>query len=132
MKYFFVLIIGMLILSACSGYSPSNKDVVNSHGDIKNIEFLDKFINDVIENKTANVRVVNYTIEGDPIIHDLKFANGKLLSKIDTREDDFGDKYVDESMCENIEITNKEEQTIYHLVGCENEKQHNNVLVINN
>ncbi|CAG9620350.1 DUF4362 domain-containing protein [Sutcliffiella rhizosphaerae] len=126
-----IFIIAILFLSACGKYTPSAHDVVNSHGDIKNLEILDNFIEDMAHSNAANVKVIDYTDEGDPIIHELRIVDGELFSIIDTRHDDFGEQYIEETKCESIIVTNEGEQKIYQLVGCENEERHHTILIQN-
>ncbi|WP_432356096.1 DUF4362 domain-containing protein [Sporosarcina sp. A2] len=123
MKEVSILVLVALFLSGCGEYSPSKSDVVNTHGTIKNLDLLEKFTGDVSNNKDSEVRIVNYTDEGDPIIHDLKYSDEKLSSKIDTRADEFGNQAVNEDVCKSIEKTNKNNQTIYQLKECKDNKE---------
>lgn len=131
-KILTILFLLLFLLSACGGYSPSKQDVINSHGEIENLGLLEKFIEDVSLNKKSKVRVVNYTDEGDPILHDLNYSNDKLTYKIDTREDEFGDQVVKEDVCESINKIDKNNKTIYQLEGCKGKEEVKYVLVINN
>lgn len=119
MKKVSILVLLSLSLFGCGDYSPSKHDVVNSLGTIKNLDLLEKFTEDVSNNKDSEVRVVNYTDEGDPVIHDLRYSDEKLSSKIDTRFDEFGDHGVIEDTCKSIKIIEKSDHTIYQLRGCE-------------
>src|SRR5690606_2045908 len=130
-QYTFIFLL-LFLLSACGEYSPSKHDVVNTHGEIENLGLLEKFIEDVSLDKDSEVRVVNYTEEGDPIIHDLNYSNGEFTSKIDTREDEFGDQLVKEDVCESLKKIDKNNQTIYQLEGCKGKEEVKYVLVINN
>jgi hypothetical protein len=112
MRKLYISFLLPLFLSGCGEYSPSKHDVVNTHGRIENLSLLEEFIEDVSINKDSEVRVVNYTDEGDPIIHDLKYSNDQLTSIMDTREDEFGDQLVKEDVCENIKKLDKNNQTI--------------------
>ncbi|MDT0160884.1 MULTISPECIES: DUF4362 domain-containing protein [Bacillus] len=122
MRKLFMSFLLLFFLSGCGEYSPSKHDVVNIHGSIVNISLLEKFIADVSLNKDSEVRVVNYTDEGDPIIHDLNYSNGQLTSIKDTREDEFGDQLVKEDVCESIKKLDKNKQTIYQLEGCKDKE----------
>lgn len=113
----------LLFLSGCSEYSPSKRDVVNVHGSIENLGLLEQFTDDVSMNKNSGVRVVNYTDEGDPIIHDLKYSTGKLISIIDTRADEFGDQLGKEDVCESIKKIDGNNQTTYQLEGCKDNEE---------
>ncbi|WP_253271172.1 DUF4362 domain-containing protein [Sporosarcina sp. D27] len=94
MRELFIIFSLLFILSGCGEYSPSMWDVVNTHGTIENLGLLENFTQDVSHNKESEVRVVNYTHEGDPIIHDLNYSNDKITSTIDRRADEFGDQVV--------------------------------------
>ncbi|MGN7410830.1 DUF4362 domain-containing protein [Sporosarcina sp. SAFN-010] len=118
MRELFIFFILLFFLSGCGEYSPSKRDVVNIHGNIENLRLLEKFTEDVSINKASEVRVVNYTDEGDPIIHDLNYSNDKLTSTIDTRADEFGNQLVKEDVCESIKKIDENNQTIYQLEGC--------------
>ncbi|MDW0109805.1 DUF4362 domain-containing protein [Sporosarcina aquimarina] len=104
MKKVSILVLLSLSLFGCGDYSSSKHDVVNTLGTIKNLELLEKFTEDVSNNKDSEVHVVNYTDEGDPVIHDLKYSDEKLSSTIDTRFDEFGDHGVIEDTCKRIKI----------------------------
>jgi hypothetical protein len=109
----------LFFLSGCGEYSPSKHDVVNTHGHIENLRLLEDFIKDVSMNKDSEVRVVSYTDECDPIIHDLTYSNDELASKKDTREDEFGTQLVMEDVCKSINTIDKNNHTVYQLEGCE-------------
>ncbi|MGD7024641.1 DUF4362 domain-containing protein [Rossellomorea vietnamensis] len=118
MRKLYSTFIVLFLLSGCGEYSPSKYDVVNTHGNIENVRLLENFIENVSKNKDSEVRVVNYTDEGDPIIHDLNYSNGLITSVKDTREDEFGDQLVMENVCESIKKIDKNNRTIYQLEGC--------------
>ncbi|EDL65719.1 DUF4362 domain-containing protein [Bacillus sp. SG-1] len=130
-KLYFIWVL-LFFLSACGEYSPSKHDVVNTHGHIENIRLLENFMEDVSMNKESEVRVVNYTDEGDPIIHDLTYSNDTLTSKKDTREDEFGNQLVMEDVCESIKKIDKSDRTIYQLEGCNGKVDVIHVTIISN
>jgi hypothetical protein len=66
------------------------KDVVETHGRIENIKRLDEFTLNVQNDKQDNVRLVRYTIEGDPILHDLAYDGEKVEFKLDSTRDQYG------------------------------------------
>jgi hypothetical protein len=67
----FVFIL-LILISGCS-YNPSDEDIVDSHGEITNLEKFMKFVENVNQGIEDKIRVVRYTIEGDPMLHDLDF-----------------------------------------------------------
>lgn len=118
MRKLYIIILLAFFLSGCE-YSPSKRDVVNMHGTIENLKLLEKFTEDVSMNKDIKVRVVIYTDEGDPIIHDLNYSNGKITSIYDSRDDEFGAQDITESECDSIKKIDKNNETLYRLEGCE-------------
>jgi hypothetical protein len=46
---------------------PSDEDIVDSHGEITNIEKFMKLVENVNHGREDKIRVVRYTTEGDPI-----------------------------------------------------------------
>lgn len=128
-----LLVLLLCFLTGCGEYSPSKRDVVNTHGTIENLRLLEKFTQDVSNNQDSEIRVVNYTDEGDPIIHDIHYSNDKLTSTIDTRADEFGDQVVRVDECKSIKKLDESNQTVYQLEGCKsNEEGIHVTLIINN
>lgn len=85
-----------------------NGDVVDVHGDITNIEKLDKFVEDVSNGKKAFVRTVRYTIEGDPIIYTLYYNGETIKGYIDNTRDEWGNPLeITESNYSKIEVKEK-------------------------
>jgi len=69
-----------------------NGDVVNH----RNIDKLDRFVEDSKSKGTDRVRIVVYTIEGDAVLYDLIKENGKLGLIIDNTRDKFGSGEITE------------------------------------
>ncbi len=70
-----------------------NGDVVITHGETRNIEKLEDFINKTSFGMAAMVRVVQYTVEGDPIITDYIYnenGGGYFKYRHDNSRDKFG------------------------------------------
>lgn len=101
----------------------ANNEIVETHGQLQNIVRLDAFINNVKKDKKDKVRLTRYTTEGDPIYHDLDYADSKLTFTMDTREDEFGQGAVTKSICKGIQKQELETETNYILTGCENEQK---------
>lgn len=97
---------------------PKNNEVVDIHGQLENIERLDLFVKNVQAEKEDNVRLTRYTIEGDPIFHDLTFDGSKLTVKIDTSEDKFGQGEVMTYVCKGIQKQESNTETKYILEEC--------------
>lgn len=58
-----------------------NGDVIELHGNVTNVDKLEKFIEDVNKGKKAFVRTLRYIIEGDPIIY-IVYYNGEIINAI--------------------------------------------------
>ena len=67
-----------------------NGDVVDLLGKISNLDKLDSFIQDVKDNKESFVRLVRYTLEGDPIIFSVFYDKKQIKCYIDNTRDQYG------------------------------------------
>ena len=63
--------------------------IVTNSNTVYHIEQLDKFIKNVEENIPDEIRIVEYTIEGQPILTNLEYTKDKFVLKIDTRRDGY-------------------------------------------
>lgn len=122
------LMLVLLLLSGCS-YNPSDEDIVDSHGEITNLEKFKTFIKNVNEDKEDKIRVVRYTIEGDPILHDLEFDGKIITSTIDSTRDEFGSGKVSTATCQSIDVIETHEKTEYTLTGCNKTNRDSSILI---
>lgn len=95
-----------------------NKDVINSHGNVENLDKLDAFI----EDKKGSQRVVHYTIEGDPIFNDLTYTDSGIVMRYDNSEDNFGSPQVIKYACQDLVRNETDKLLSYTLTGCEGEQ----------
>ncbi len=101
MKKNICLILVLIILQGCSAYSL--KDALNDNAVIEgaggpvNVELLDQFMESIAANKKSELRIVFFGDEGDAIISDASFNNGKISYK----------RANQTASCENIRIENK-------------------------
>ncbi|WP_226669664.1 DUF4362 domain-containing protein [Metabacillus litoralis] len=93
-------------------YVQSPEDVVNMHGDITSIDKFFAFIENVNLGFEDKTRVVTYTEEGDPMLHDLKYDGEVIQSTTDTRRDTFGSGNINTAICRSIDIKENEEELI--------------------
>ncbi len=128
MKKAIWLMIFLLLMSGCS-YQPSEEDIVDTHGDITNLEIFMEFIENVQEGKEDKIRVVRYTTEGDPILHDLEFDGEVITSKVDSTRDEFGSGKVSTAACQSIDVIETHERTEYSLTGCSKTNRDNSILI---
>lgn len=59
---------------------------------VYNIEELDDFMDNVENNISDEIRIVQYTIEGQPILTNLEYKDNKFIVKIDNRRDGYAAK----------------------------------------
>lgn len=110
------------------GFQPSSDDIVNTHGDVENLERFFAFMENVNAGKKDEIRVVSYTEEGDPMLHDLEFDGERLHSTTDTRRDKYGSGKIDSTTCKKIEVTENAERKDYYLSSCERTSRNNSIL----
>lgn len=84
--------------------------IVTNSNTVYHIEELDNFIKNVENNITDEIRIVQYSIEGQPILTNLEYRDNKFILKIDNRRDG----YVSEK--EKKITTNEYDAEKYKLV----------------
>lgn len=98
----------VLLLSACSPAALQNTpdtagtpveaadcgEYIDKHGEITGAEARDQFLSAVESGSPADIRIVHYTIEGDPITIDVSFDGKAFTSTQDTTQDQFGPQQI--------------------------------------
>src|SRR3954451_13585948 len=72
-------------------YTLASEDVIDMHSEIENKERFREFLNNVEKGKKDSLRIVRYTVEGGPMLHDLEYDGEVIKSTTDTRRDKFGE-----------------------------------------
>ncbi|WP_171633753.1 DUF4362 domain-containing protein [Paenibacillus plantarum] len=130
LKKLMIFAFAMSILSGCShikaidqpqGTLKNNADVVDIHGSVSNLFKMDDFVKKVNEKENVSISISHYTIEGDPIYHNIKYRDGKFELQYDTTQDKFGAGKVTTYSCENFEKTETNTEMKYTLKGCSGE-----------
>ncbi|MEN8700384.1 DUF4362 domain-containing protein [Bacillus infantis] len=139
-KLFPLYILLPLLLMACRiqeepaaelpDYKPSKDDIVSMHGDIENLERFLSFITNIHQGSEDTIRVVSYTEEGAPILHELEYDGQVIHSILDTRRDGFGQRMIKERECKSVDIEKGEERTNYALTDCGWNKDDYSILTI--
>lgn len=111
-------------------YVQSSEDIVDLHGNITNLDKFFAFAENVNQGVIDKIRVVRYTEEGDPMLHDLEYDGEVILSTTDTRRDGFGSGSLITATCKSIDIKESEGRTDYDLTGCDKINIDNSILVI--
>lgn len=76
------------------------------------------------------MRVVHYTIEGDPIFYHLLHSNDRIELRYDTTQDNFGTPTVKTYLCDTLQKEETDHALTYTLTGCEGGQKEFNVLNI--
>ncbi|WP_239614231.1 DUF4362 domain-containing protein [Cohnella mopanensis] len=128
-----VLLSAITILSACSN-DLSNRgsmgDVIDIHGNVQHLDRMEQFIQHANQGEPASIRVVRYTIEGDPIYYDLSLKNGQIDFKYDTTEDKFGSGSITKSTCDNLTRKESATELAFVLTGCSGTNQEQEILYL--
>lgn len=137
-RWFKLLILFSLMLTGCEeekqtqfeesnnskppDYIQDPEDVVDMHGEITNLEKFYTFMKHVEQGKKNNIRVVSYTTEGAPMLHDLEFNGTTVHSIYDSTRDGFGYGSIEETTCKGIAEVNTDGRTDYVLEDCSNQE----------
>jgi hypothetical protein len=130
-RLFIVLFTSTLILSAC-GTNPTEKEqgkaeepaevvsneIVNMHGNVKNMKRLDLFVENVEAKKSDEIKITHYTIEGDPIYDSVTFDGKGLMITHDNTEDKFGSGEIYTFTCITMTKNESETKLEYMLNEC--------------
>lgn len=132
--YIIFLSLFIVILSACNNQNGTaednteievkglgNVDVLNSHGSIEGLERMIHFYENVQNRVPSDLRIVHYTIEGNPIVTDLSFAGESLEVKYDSTRDKFGSGEITKISCGNLIEEVNPTNTTYIAVDCADE-----------
>ncbi|WP_407270443.1 DUF4362 domain-containing protein [Radiobacillus sp. PE A8.2] len=133
--YSFLLIL-LVSLAACSTSNGSNTggtensqpkvrgvkdvDVLNSHGSVEGLNRLSQFYTDVQEGVTSDLRIVHYTIEGDPMVTDLAYDGESLEITDDTTRDNYGEGSIRSISCGDLKKEINPTNTSYIAIDCDN------------
>ncbi|MBS4219489.1 DUF4362 domain-containing protein [Bacillus sp. FJAT-49711] len=113
--------------STASGFKDSTKlsvkgvknvDVLNSHGSIEGLERMKGFYDNIQNGVSSDLRIVHYTIEGDPIVKDLAYNGEYLEVKYDSTRDAFGSGEITTDRCGNMIEEVNPTNTSYIAVDC--------------
>lgn len=102
----------------------SNGDVVNVHGKMYNLDKWKAFLSNLDVGAPDQVRIMQYTIEDDPIFYELVYDGAETITyTFDNSMDGFGnDAGRPSTVCRAIELEeDKELGSYYKLTGCDNE-----------
>lgn len=143
-RIFVLLIVIVLLSTACgnrksqqiqestlSGYKmeiAEEGNVIDVHGNVKHLQRMDEFVQLARKSEEGSIRIVRYTIEGDPIFYDLTLSDGHIQFRYDNTEDKFGSGRVSEYSCGELERTGSATRLGYVLKGCSGDNKEWEVL----
>ena len=129
-KWIWIFVIYLVLLTGCqnpneisqpTGFVDSelNADVVDVHGGISGLDKMEHFFQQVGKQKKGDLRVVSYTIEGDPILTDLAYDGKQIKVKDDSTRDQYGSGGVDTFQCGKLKKEENPTNMTYYLMDCD-------------
>lgn len=94
--------------------------VIETHGNINNIDRFTEFVQHVESEQKDEIKLIRYTIEGDPIFYYLEYDGKTIRATIDTTMDKFGSGRITIMKCASMQAVETDKRTDYELVECEN------------
>jgi len=117
-----LVILLAIFLSACNPVKDSDIQFEQEEI-ITNSDKFEAFIENLKNGKEDNIRIVQRTIEGDPIFDTLDYNGENITYTHDNSHDEFADssKGTKSGTCENLDSEQSENGRIYRLSGCSSE-----------
>ncbi|RZT23787.1 DUF4362 domain-containing protein [Fictibacillus sp. BK138] len=128
MKNWIMVIASLVCLAACSQDTGTQTDKVENHVDevvighnaIENADRFQAFSKRVSQKQKDEIRIMQRTIEGDPIYQDVRFDGKKYEYTHDSREDAYGSKEVTKDTCKEFRVIETNTETTALLEKCDN------------
>lgn len=128
-KWVWILAVILFILTGCGESdqaaqpadgegSELNADVIDMHGGITGLDNMENYFQQVEKDENGDLRVIHYTIEGDPIITDLSYDGHYIEVKNDFTRDQYGNGGVDTFQCRKMNKEENPTNLTYYLTGC--------------
>ncbi|MFF2887358.1 DUF4362 domain-containing protein [Paenibacillus sp. NPDC057967] len=122
------IFISLLLMSCSSSKDPYHElrkstILVDALG-TKNTKRIDQFMTAMSQQKSDEIGIVHYTVEGAPIVQELAFEGGDYIRySYDNSRDKYGADYSASTTCRSLEIRQSVEEDIhisnYVLTGCD-------------
>lgn len=93
-----------------------NGDYVDVHGSIYNEDVLTDFLEKADRGEDAFIRIVVYTVEGDPIIKEVSHTKDDFAVTIDNTRDQFGEPKIKANTYQNLLVYQDEESGLEYIV----------------
>ncbi len=109
-------------------------DVVDIHGNITNLDKLERFITNFEKGQKDFLRITRYTIEGDPVLYELDFNGKSIAYTVDSTRDHFAGtgKGRNTSQCSKIGKEKEKKSTQYYISDCSNSSSKQQILSVPN
>jgi hypothetical protein len=109
-----VFIVAIPLLLVISGCKFSNiEEVVNNHNDIQNIERMNKFVENVKNQKADEINYVQYGIEGQKGVKTLSYNGEKMNVSFNV-----DGEFIEDFSCKDITIETNLKDKKYILRQC--------------
>ncbi|PJO42869.1 DUF4362 domain-containing protein [Lysinibacillus xylanilyticus] len=105
--------VGLLLLLTIGCQSNNIEKVINDHGDIQNLESLDRFVENIKNQNKAEINYVQYGIEGQRGVSTLVF-DGEQINISHSVDGNF----IEEYSCKKIIVETEEGINKYILNKC--------------
>jgi Domain of unknown function (DUF4362)/Protein of unknown function (DUF3221) len=102
--------------------SELNADVVDMHGGISGLDKMENYFQQVKKQEKGDLRVVSYTIEGDPILTDLAYDGKHINVTFDHTRDQYGNGEMKSFQCGKLKREENPTNLSYYLTDCEGGK----------
>lgn len=129
MKRWVMAIASLVCLAACSQDTGPQADqaekdhtdqVVIGHNAIENADRFHAFSKRLSHQQKDEIRIIQRTIEGDPIYKNIRYDGKKYEYTHDNREDAYGSKEVTTDTCGDFRVIETNTETTALLEKCEN------------
>jgi Domain of unknown function (DUF4362) len=129
LKRWIMAIASLVCLAACSQDTGPQTDraekehadeVVIGHNAIENADRFQAFSKRVSQQQKDEIRIMQRTIEGDPIYQNVRFNGKEYEYTHDSREDAYGSKEVTRDTCGDFRVIETNTETTALLEKCEN------------
>lgn len=129
LKRWIMAITSLVYLAACSQDNGPQTDkaeinradeVVIGHNAIENADRFHAFSKSVSQQQKDEIRIMQRTIEGDPIYQNVRFNGKEYEYTHDSREDAFGSKEITRDTCGDFRVIETNTETTALLEKCEN------------
>lgn len=101
------------------------EDIVTKRAEtIENMERFQAFYSNIQAAQKDQVRIIQYTTEGEPIYTDVVYEGQTFHVKIDDSQDTYSDKKVINTTCKELNAIEVESRTDYFVNQCENNERY--------